>query len=254
MKISEIPIMTGPESTLSIAWLRTYRSSLVRTAYGTAGPLNMSFTALYSRCSSIFRLHKFHSSPALLGVEITLHVAQRIRVITKPVLNQVVGFEGHVKGQVFLHVCGDFGVLQCRAIAAGDFFGERLDVTVKLLFGNDLRDEADALCFDAGEISAGERDVEGFLGWNSTVKKAGRRRGSVAPADDLRHPELCGVGSDHEIMTVDHGEAAVEVPAFNRRNRDLREFAHDAYDLGHAARAAAPPPVALVSHVIQVEP
>ena len=169
-------------------------------------------------------------------------------------LNQVVGFEGHVKEQVFLHVCGDFGVLQCRAIAAGDFFGERLDVTVKLLFGNDLRDEADALCFDAGEIPSGERDVEGFLDRNSTVKKAGCRRGSVAPADDLRHAELCCVGSDHEIMTVDHGEAAAEAPAFNRCNRDLRELAHERDDLGDAAVATAPPPVALVSHVIQVAP
>src|SRR5205823_2182114 len=117
-------------------------------------------------------------------------------------------------------------------------FGERLDVTVKLLFGNDLRDEADALCFDAGEIPSGERDVEGFLDRNSTVKKAGCRRGSVAPADDLRHAELCCVGSDHEIMTVDHGDAqsVFLLRPVDRQPRDafvVIDIVDDEFIVGH---------------------
>ena len=85
-------------------------------------------------------------------------------------LDEVVGFERHIEGQVFLQVAGDLGVLQRRAVATGEFFSERLDVTVEFLLRHDLGHQTDPLRFDPSEISTGQRYKKGFLKRYTRVK------------------------------------------------------------------------------------
>ena len=104
-------------------------------------------------------------------MEITFHVAQRVGVVAHTVLDQIVGLKGHVKGQILLHISGDLSALQGGAVAAGDLFGKGFNIAVELIFGDDLGDEADALCLHTREIPAGERDEEGLLYRYAAVKE-----------------------------------------------------------------------------------
>src|SRR4029077_7133689 len=110
------------------------------------------------------------------------------------VLDEIVGLQRHVKGQVLLHVGGDFCAFQSRAVAAGEFPGEGLNVVIQLFFENHLGDKADALGFYTGKIPSRERDVKGLLDRNTSVKKRRRGGGAVAAANDLWHAELRGIG------------------------------------------------------------
>ena len=110
-----------------------------------------------------------------------------------------------MKRKILLHVGGDLGTLQSRAVTAGEFLGEGLNISVQFVFRDDLGNKANAFSFCPGKIPSRERDVKCFLDRNTTVKQARRRRGAVAAANDFRHAELGGVGADHEIVAVDHG-------------------------------------------------
>ena len=103
-------------------------------------------------------------------MKIAFDVAERVGVIPQAMLYEIVGAQRHIEGQVFLHVRGDLRILQSRAIAAGEFPGEGLDVAVELLIGNDLGNQPDTLCFDAGQISSGERNVESLLERNAGMR------------------------------------------------------------------------------------
>lgn len=59
----------------------------------------------------ILRLCVSHASAALLRVEVALHIAQRVGVVAHAMLDEIVGLERHVKGQVLLHIGGDLSAL-----------------------------------------------------------------------------------------------------------------------------------------------
>src|SRR5688572_32233976 len=138
----------------------------------------------------VLRLDVFHRCAAFLGVQVAFHIAERIGVVAQAVLDEIVGAERHVERQIFLHVGGDLRVLQCRPVAAADFFGQRLDETIKLFFRYNLGNKTYTFGFEARQIPTGEGNVESFLEWNPGMEKRRRRRGAVATTDDFGHAEL----------------------------------------------------------------
>src|SRR5918996_3870105 len=59
----------------------------------------------------IIRLFVPHGSPTFLRMQISFNIAEGIGVVTQAMLDEVVGFERRIKGQILLHIGSDLGVL-----------------------------------------------------------------------------------------------------------------------------------------------
>src|SRR6516162_5671038 len=84
------------------------------------------------------------------------------------------------------------------------------------------------------------------------MKQRRRRSGAITAADDFRHPEICSVRRNHQIMTVDHRQATAETPTTHFGHSDLRQLAHDLDDLGNSAEAASAATIVLAAHIVKI--
>src|SRR4029077_14378370 len=160
-------------------------------------------------------------------MEIALNVAEWIGVVAHAMGDEVIGLQSHMKGEVFLHIGGNFGALQCCRVAAGEFFGESCDVIVQLFLGNNLGNQADALGFLSGKISSRERNEECLLDRYTGVEERWSGGCAITSSNHFRHSEFGGSRGDHEIVAVDHGETTAEAPTFDRSHGNLRKVSHD---------------------------
>src|SRR5215470_2637846 len=86
------------------------------------------------------------------------------------------------------------------------------------------------------------------------MKKARSCRGAIASSNHFRHAEFGCIRCDHEIVAVDHGEAAAQAPTFDRRHGNLGKVAHDGNYFDHAAVTAADTPAMALAatHVVKI--